>query len=241
MSLSSVSPRRGLADGRPPVAGSRQAVLGWVTAAAGCCYSLFLIAPLLGSRLDPARSYVSELAALDQPASTVFRLIDMVVGVVVAVAGLVAARAGRRRWGWAGLWFAVFGIGTVLDSAAPMSCAPSSGSGCPVGEGAGLADLVGAHELTSLISNVAVLVAMALVTRSWWSRRGAGLRATVLQRACVPSLPVAAVTGLVAVLQATVFGGLGSWVGWAQRVQVLTISIVVVALGVSLLRGDGDR
>lgn len=216
-------------------------VLGWATAAAGCFYSLFLIAPLLGSRLDPASSFVSELAALDQPGSTVFRLVDMVVGVVVAVAGLVAARGGRHRWGWAGSWFAVFGVGTVLDAATPMSCAPSAGSRCPVGEGAGLADLVGPHELTSLLSNVAVLVAMALVTRSWWSRRRAGLRATVLQRACISSLPVAAVTGLVAVLHATVFGGLGSWVGWVQRVQVLTISTVVVALGVSLLRGDGAR
>lgn len=231
----------GIGRGGQRELGWRRRGLGWLTVVAGCGYSVFVLAGLFGSRLDPARAYVSELAAHDQPGSLFFQLADVVVGAVVVLAGSALARAGARRLGRAGLWFAAFGVATVLDSAAPMVCAPSAGSACPVHVGDGLAAMVGPHELTSLMSNTTVIVAMALASTAWRGRCGSDVPRTALERACDVGLPVAVATGAVAVLQATVFEEFGSWVGWAQRVQVVDISVVVVALGVCLLRGESAR
>ena len=70
--------------GRCPLVVVAQALL----TLAGVLYAGVVLEAVVGWPLDPARSYLSELAALDQPTSGLFRSTDLVAGVLV-VTGLV--------------------------------------------------------------------------------------------------------------------------------------------------------
>ncbi|GAA1353185.1 DUF998 domain-containing protein [Falsarthrobacter nasiphocae] len=89
--------------------------------------------------VDPATSYVSELAAAGQPRRNAFRSTDALAGLIVA--GLAIAQwplrtmdalPDKARWlghtALAGL--ILFGICTVLDAAWTMACTPSQSPAC---------------------------------------------------------------------------------------------------------------
>ncbi|MET7757609.1 DUF998 domain-containing protein [Streptomyces sp. NPDC005389] len=61
-------------------------------------YTAWVLEAVLRTGLDPVRTYVSELAASDQPFGTFFRASDLVSGVLV-LAGAALGRAGTRRPG----------------------------------------------------------------------------------------------------------------------------------------------
>ncbi|WP_328944986.1 DUF998 domain-containing protein [Streptomyces sp. NBC_00250] len=61
-------------------------------------YTAWVLEVLLRTGLDPARTYVSELAASDQPFGTFFRATDLMSGVLV-LAGAVLGWAGTRGSG----------------------------------------------------------------------------------------------------------------------------------------------
>ncbi|MFF9064703.1 DUF998 domain-containing protein [Streptomyces sp. NPDC014891] len=58
-------------------------------------YTAWALEALLRTGLDPVRTYVSELAASDQPFGTSFRAADLLAGALV-LAGAVLGRAGTR-------------------------------------------------------------------------------------------------------------------------------------------------
>ncbi|MFD9610110.1 DUF998 domain-containing protein [Streptomyces sp. NPDC059083] len=63
-------------------------------------YTAWLLEVLVVTGLDPVRTYVSELAAADQPLGGLFRATDLAAGLLVlagALTGLAAGRETRRR------------------------------------------------------------------------------------------------------------------------------------------------
>ncbi|GAA4821419.1 hypothetical protein GCM10023201_03820 [Actinomycetospora corticicola] len=221
----------------PGVTATDRAV-GIATVVAGLVYSAFLVTPLLGTRLDPGRSYVSELAALDQPHGAVFRGVDAVVGLVVVIAGLHVARSRLTPVRWAGVALGLFGVATVLDVLAPMTCAPSADAACAAAEASRSALAFGVHELTSLVSNLAAIVAVALLAVARSSGRRADQPATPFEGALLIGLALVAAPGLVVVLEETVTLGLDHVIGWVQRVQVLALSAVLVTIGLVVVSGS---
>ncbi|MEU1025677.1 DUF998 domain-containing protein, partial [Streptomyces sp. NPDC005904] len=74
-------------------------------------YTTWTVETLLPTRLSPLRTYVSELAATDQPYGTFFRSFDLLAGLLV-LAGALSALGwlrcrGRAAAGWTGI--ALFG------------------------------------------------------------------------------------------------------------------------------------
>ncbi|MFJ6581418.1 DUF998 domain-containing protein [Streptomyces sp. NPDC091368] len=73
---------------------------GVLLALGALAYTAWLLEVLVVTGLDPVRTYVSELAAADQPLGGLFRATDLAAGLLVlagALTGLAAGRETRRR------------------------------------------------------------------------------------------------------------------------------------------------
>lgn len=222
-----------------PTASTADRTIGAATVLAGVVYSAFLATPLLGTRLDPARSYVSELAALDQPRAGVFRVVDAVVGLVVVIAAVHVAPGARvAAVRWAGVALGLFGVATLLDVAAPMTCAPSADAACAAAESSRSVLAFGVHEVSSFVANLAAILAVVLLAVARSRGRSADQPASPFEGALLVGLPLVVVPGLLVVLEETVGLGLDPVVGYVQRVQVLALSGVLVAIGLVVLRGS---
>lgn len=201
-------------------------------------YSAWLLEACLGTGLSPLTSYVSELAARDQPFSTLFRTTDLTAGLLILAGAAGALLWLPRRWstvvGWAGL--ALFGAATAVDSRLSMSCAPTADADCMARERAGLLPAThAAHVVSSSVAVTGALVGMVALTLA---ARRHGL---------LPSL--ADSTGLLLLLlelAATVWtlasiaafdAGYGTWaLGMGQRLQVLLIAVWLGFLARAVVR-----
>ncbi|MBB2900691.1 hypothetical protein FHR75_001479 [Kineococcus radiotolerans] len=179
--------------------------------AAALANANFLLAPLVGARVDLATGVISELSVAGQPGAAWFRLGDGAAGVLCALLALPPAREAVRRARFRALCLGVFGLTTLVSALVPLTCVPSLGP-CPAPGGA---DVV--HDAVSVLGTLAaVLGALALLRHA----RG-GLR------------PLAALAALgsagTGAYQVVTFlqGGDGGG-GAAQRLQVLAVSLWVV-------------
>lgn len=204
---------------------------------------LYLGLPLeaiVGFPLDPSRSYLSELAASDQPTSVVFRSTDLLAGGFVALGCLLmmgrGAPTNRLRTATL-LALIVFGVGTIADVVFPMACATSASERCAAADVAGTLGTV--HTLHTVSSSVALTAAsvaavLLLVTVAKASPEGI---APVGASSTRPRLlTVTVVVGVVVVSSAVVTvmsvsalttGVLPPGGGVAQRLQTAGISAVV--------------
>ena len=221
-----------------PGRASAACVVGVATVAAGLVYSVFLVAPFLGTPLDPASSYVSELAALDQPLGALFRAVDALVGIVVCLAAVWVVRSsGARAVRGAGTALGLFGIATLVDVAAPMACAPSADARCAAEELERSVLAFGVHEVASAAANGAALVTVVLLVTARTRGRTGAQAASPLECTLLAGLVLVAVPGLLVVVEETVGLGLAAWRGYVQRVQVLALSAMIVTIGVATARG----
>jgi hypothetical protein len=200
-------------------------------AVAGACYSSFLVARPLGSRLSMVNSYVSELEAPGQPARTFFRLTDLVAALfIVVLAVALLRRLVPELRGTAGcLFLAGVGLAAAADAIEPMPCAPSTNELChqQVDEVAIIAQLHQGHTVSSVLGVGAAMLAMLLlgvsprVRQRWpWLGRASlagGLLLVVLGLSEVPLI-------------------LGRGVGAVERLHVLLISAWLTGLGWQLSR-----
>lgn len=143
--------------------------------AAGALYCSLLLEVAAGFPLNVHTSFLSELGARDQPTSPYARAMDLLSGVLLLVAAILARPAARlhREVGGLVISTVVFGAGTLFDSLSPMDCAPSVSAGCH--EADGLAGVL--HEVTSSIAglgSVALGIFVVLVLRrfGWGGRLG---------------------------------------------------------------------
>ncbi|MEU6769437.1 DUF998 domain-containing protein [Streptomyces sp. NPDC046853] len=201
-------------------------------------YSAWLGEAFLGTGLSPVSSYVSELAALDQPYGTLFRTTDLTAGLLV-----LAGAAGALRWlprrrgtvlGWAGI--ALYGAATVIDSRLPMSCAPTADAVCEASERAGLLPL--AHAAHVVSSSVAVTGALAgMVALTLAARRYGALPSLVSPLGLLLVLLELAATVWTLAAIAAFDAGYGTWaLGAGQRLQVLLIAAWLGLLARAVVR-----
>ncbi|MFJ3584107.1 DUF998 domain-containing protein [Streptomyces sp. NPDC090127] len=156
-------------DPRPRRPAPRSAVAALLGLGA-LAYSAWVLEVVLQTGLDPLRTYVSELAATDQPFGGFFRASDLTAGLLVLAAALTALltfrhrRAGRLTLGgWIAL--ALFGAATAVDSRLPLSCAPTADPACAAREAAGLVPATHtAHAVSSSLAVAAALAAMLALT-----------------------------------------------------------------------------
>ncbi|MFB7367695.1 DUF998 domain-containing protein [Streptomyces hydrogenans] len=221
-------------------------------------YTAWVLEVVVRTGLDPVRTYVSELAAADQPLGGLFRATDLVAGLLVlagAVTGLLATRAAagpapepgvpswartgpaaRRPWllaGWSAL--ALFGAATALDSRLPLSCAPTVDPECAARETAGLVPATHtAHAVSSGLAMTGALVAMVALTVA--ARRYGLWRPLARTGPALVALELAATAWTLAAV-AAFEAGRGLWsLGAGQRLQVLLVAVWTGVLAVSVAR-----
>ncbi|WP_373306937.1 DUF998 domain-containing protein [Streptomyces longisporoflavus] len=201
-------------------------------------YSAWLLEAVLGTPLSPVNSYVSELAALDQPYGTLFRTTDLAAGLLILAGAAGALLWLPRRWwtvvGWAGL--ALYGAATAVDSRLPMSCAPTADALCEARERAGLVPLTHtAHVVSSSVAVTGALVGMAALTLA--ARRYGTLPSLVRPAGLLLLLLELAATVWTLAAVAAFDAGYGTWaLGMGQRLQVLLIAGWLGLLASALVR-----
>lgn len=199
--------------------------------AAGLCYSSFVLAGPLGSRLDPLNSFVSELEVRGQPGSGFFRLSDAMAGFLVLLLAVIVryTRPAEGRPVGAGCFFlACAGSASILDAANPMPCTPSTDSACRRLQDTPdlFAQLHQNHTVSSVLGVTATLAGMLLLGAGSVAGTGALDRATRLLAVLIATLACAQAWS-------TFSGGYG--VGLLERTQVLLVSTWLVTLGYGLL------
>ncbi|WP_051874317.1 DUF998 domain-containing protein [Streptomyces exfoliatus] len=219
-------------------------------------YTAWVLEVVVRTGLDPVRTYVSELAAADQPLGGLFRATDLVAGLLV-LAGAATGLAGRftsARWvasagrgaldgrprasagrftsaGWIAL--AVFGAATAVDSRLPLSCAPTADPLCAARETAGLVPAThAAHAVSSGLAMTGALVAMvALTVAARRHGRWPPLARTGPVLVVLELVATAWTLAAVAAFEA----GKGTWaLGAGQRSQVLLVALWLAVLAYSL-------
>ncbi|MEU5346433.1 DUF998 domain-containing protein [Streptomyces sp. NPDC020766] len=200
-------------------------------------YTAWALEAVLTTDLAPAHSYVSELAARNQPYGTLFRTADLLAGTLVWAAGLVAwlRRPSPGRWaqaGWAGL--VLFGAATAVDSRLPLSCAPTADPACAAQERAGLLPVAhSAHSVTSTLALCGILVAMVALTLT--ARRYAPRAPLARSGPALVTLELAATAWTLAAIAALEAGHDGWGLGVAQRLQVGVVALWLTVLAASLV------
>ncbi|MFJ2258553.1 DUF998 domain-containing protein [Streptomyces sp. NPDC087844] len=205
----------------------RPAAAATLLALAALTYSAWTMEALLPTSLPPAHTYVSELAATDQPYTTLFRTADLLAGTLVCAAA--ATLSARRTPPTARAALFLFGAATAVDSRLPLSCTPTTDPNCAARETAALVPWThSAHTVSSTVALCGILVAMVTLTRTTRTAPSyAGPTLVVLELAA---------TAWTLVAIAALESGHDGWgVGIAQRLQVGVIAIWLGALAVSLL------
>ncbi|MET9572077.1 DUF998 domain-containing protein [Streptomyces virginiae] len=198
---------------------------------AGAAYTAWVLEVVLSTGLNPIETYVSELAAQDQPLGGLFRATDFTAGLFAFAGGLLALirllkyAESRRIWavvGWAGV--TLFGAATAADAWLPLSCTPTADPECAARETAGLVPATHqAHAVSSTLAMTGALVGLVALTvaarRYGWftplARYGPALVALEL-------LATAWTLSSIAMFTA----GRGTWaLGAGQRLQVLLVAI----------------
>ncbi|MFH8980150.1 DUF998 domain-containing protein [Streptomyces varsoviensis] len=202
-------------------------------------YTAWVLEVLIATGLDPVRTYVSELAAVDQPLGGIFRATDLVAGAAVFLAaGAALTGRERRPWpvaGWAGLL--LFGAATAADSRLPLSCAPTVDPECAARETAGLVPATHtAHAISSSLAMTGALIGVVALTVA--ARRYG--RGTPLARfGPAPAAAELAATAWTLVAVAAFEAGRGTWLlGAGQRAQVLLVALWLAVLCAHVARGD---
>ncbi|QDY76479.1 DUF998 domain-containing protein [Streptomyces qinzhouensis] len=206
-------------------------------------YTAWLLEVVLSTGLDPVRTYVSELAAQDQPFGGLFRATDLAAGSLVcagaalALAHTLRARhAPRRPWtviGWAGVMF--FGAATAVDSRLPLSCTPTADPECAARETAGLVPATHtAHAVSSSLAMTGALVGIVALTVA--ARRYGRWPELARFGPLLVALELL-VTGWTLASIAAFEAGNGTWaLGAGQRLQVFFVAVWLGLLALSVAR-----
>ncbi|MFJ7585946.1 DUF998 domain-containing protein [Streptomyces sp. NPDC097617] len=207
---------------------------------AAAAYTAWVLEVVVSTGLNPIETYVSELAAQDQPLGGLFRATDFTAGLLAFAGGLLALlrlrkhTASRRPWaviGWAGV--TLFGAATAADAWLPLSCTPTVDPVCAARETAGLVPATHqAHAVSSGLAMTGALIGLVALTvaarRYGWfaplARYGPGIVIVEL---------LATVWTLTAIALFT--AGRGTWaLGAGQRLQVLLVAIWLGLLAYSV-------
>ncbi|WP_327356560.1 DUF998 domain-containing protein [Streptomyces sp. NBC_01304] len=206
-------------------------------------YTAWVLEVVMATGLDPIRTYVSELAAEDQPLGGLFRATDLAAGLLVLAGALWAVLRLRphRPWarvGWAGL--ILFGAATAADSRLPLSCTPTADPECAIRE---TADLVPAthtaHAVSSSLSVTGALIGIVALTVA--ARRYRVWEPLARLGPWIVGLELAVTAWTLASVAAFQAGKGTMLLGLGQRMQVLLIALWLALFAFSLLKRERRR
>ncbi|MFG2709418.1 DUF998 domain-containing protein [Streptomyces goshikiensis] len=211
-----------------------------LTGLGAAAYTAWVLEVVLSTGLNPIRTYVSELAAQNQPLGGLFRATDFTAGLLVFAGGLLAlvrlARyaACRRPWavvGWAGI--TLFGAATAADAWLPLSCTPTADPECAARETAGLVPAT--HQAHAVSSSLAMTGALVGIVALTVAARRYGWFAPLARYG--PALVVLELLATAWTLTAIALftAGRGTWaLGAGQRLQVLLVALWLGLLAYSV-------
>jgi len=205
----------------------RRYVLAALLISGAVLYSSWVLAFFLDAGGNPFEGFASQLAATDREHGILYRSGDLLTGIVLTVAALLGLTLTPRRFlttvGWLSL--GVFAVGTIADSRLPLHC---SRQAC---EATQVPLTHQWHALTSTVSvTAAVVSAVAFIIAifvyrapraMWWS----GLAVVVL-------FLIGTLWMLVGVDDPS---GSHVWLGFAQRVELLSMSGWLVLVAATVL------
>ncbi|MFE0643337.1 DUF998 domain-containing protein [Streptomyces sp. NPDC058877] len=194
-------------------------------------YTAWVLEVVLSTGLNPIETYVSELAAQDQPLGGLFRATDLTAGLLAFAGGLLAllqsARCpkARRPWsltGWLGV--ALFGAATAADALLPLSCKPTVDPACASRETAGMVPATHqAHAISSSLAMSGALVALVSLTIA--ARRYGEFAPLARYGPVLVMLELLATAWTLGAMTAFT-AGRGTWaLGAGQRLQVLLVAV----------------
>lgn len=232
------TPRAGAPRPGTPTAGARAVAL--LIGLGAAAYTAWVLEVVLSTGLNPIETYVSELAAQDQPLGGLFRATDFTAGLLAFFGGLLAlARLprhaeSRRFWsvtGWAGV--TLFGASTAADAWLPLSCAPTVDPVCAARETAGLVPATHqAHAISSSLAMTGALVGIVALTVA--ARRYSRFAPLARFGPALVGLELAATVWTLAAI-AMFTAGHGTWaLGAGQRLQVLFVAVWLGLLAYSV-------
>ncbi|KJY45695.1 MULTISPECIES: DUF998 domain-containing protein [unclassified Streptomyces] len=203
-------------------------------------YTAWVLEVVLSTGLNPIETYVSELAAQDQPLGGLFRATDFTAGVLafagglLALAGLLRRDGSRRPWsvvGWAGV--TLFGAATAADAWLPLSCTPTVDPVCAARETAGLVPATHqAHAVSSSLAMTGALVGIVALTVA--ARRYGRLAPLARYGPVLVGLELLATAWTLSAI-ALFTAGRGTWaLGAGQRLQVLFVALWLGLLAYSV-------
>jgi hypothetical protein len=163
----------------------------------------FVLAPVVGARVDLTSGVISELSVAGQPGAVWFRLGDGSSGLLCLVLAFLLR---RRRF--SSVCLALFGLGTFLSAVVPLTCAPSLGP-CPASSD----PAAFWHDAFSVVATTGAVVGVLELARR--TRGVPAIAAALVSAGC-------GVLGVVDVLT----GGNGG--GVAQMAQVVAVSVWIV-------------
>ncbi|MEU6299721.1 DUF998 domain-containing protein [Streptomyces erythrochromogenes] len=207
---------------------------------AAAAYTAWVLEVVLSTGLNPIETYVSELAAQDQPLGGLFRATDFTAGMLAFAGGLLALvrllkyAESRRAWavaGWAGV--TLFGAATAADAWLPLSCTPTADPECAARETAGLVPATHqAHAVSSSLAMTGALVGLMAMTVAarrygWFAPLARFGPALVVMELLATAWTLSAIAMFTA--------GRGTWaLGAGQRLQVLLVAIWLGLLAYSV-------
>ncbi|WP_411105862.1 DUF998 domain-containing protein [Streptomyces sp. cmx-4-9] len=226
--MSQNSSSAGSSRSSPPFGARPVAALVGLGAAA---YTAWVLEVVFATGLNPVETYVSELAAQDQPLGGLFRATDFTAGLLVFAGGLLALLRlvrhpdSRRLWavtGWAGV--TLFGAATAADAWLPLSCAPTADPECAARETAGLVPATHqAHAVSSSLAMTGALIGLLALTHA--ARRHGRLAPLARFGPALVVLELLA-TAWTLTSVALFTAGRGTWaLGAGQRLQVLLVAL----------------
>ncbi|MFE2166040.1 DUF998 domain-containing protein [Streptomyces sp. NPDC059447] len=194
-------------------------------------YTAWVLEVVLSTGLNPIETYVSELAAQDQPLGGLFRATDFCAGLLAFAGGLLALLRllrgieSRRPWavaGWAGV--TLFGAATAADAWLPLSCTPTADPVCAARETAGLVPAT--HQAHAVSSSLAMTGALVGIVALTVAARRYGRLAPLARHGPVLVVLELLATAWTLTAIALFEAGRGTWaLGAGQRLQVLLVAL----------------
>lgn len=186
---------------------------------------------LLGWKLDPRVTLLSELAARDREHRRLFQVLDLGAGSLFITAGMTQRSGGSK---WLGSWLELFGAATIGDALSPLDY-PISHDHLRPGHAQKDWTPSVSHTMHYVTTTVAGVAAAGICLEHWRIQRSAqvpdGLAARILRTCAGPAVGLLLLSETLTVLFPKLLPGV------VQRVQTLAFS----ALCLDLAALDGAK
>lgn len=189
---------------------------------------------------QPLAGYLSELAAVDQPHSWVFRTGDVIAGTLMILIAVLGARGWERRFGRFSVWVSaaigLTGLATIADALAALPCTQTFDSACSAEYAAN--PLRPDFLLHTIASSIVALAALSSMVLALIALRRRGRAGTPYGITVAVALGLLLAANLSSVIIEAVWR---SGQGYVQAIAVLIVGGWAAHLGHAAVTDRGAR